>query len=116
MIPKTIKQNWMMAEVVLGIRNYEVTGEVLDNGWLYANRELLESALRDDMRSKNILPVLDMPTKLSCSFNIEKNIFEFAINAAGYQMENIENFIGIIVREGVIVDSDFKKALLCEGL
>lgn len=114
MIPKAIKQNWIMAKVTQNIKEYEITGTVVDNGWLYANRETLESYLRDDMRFNNILPILDMPTEIACSYNQELSIFEFSMKAPGYYMEYAGDYLGILVKDGVIISSDSKRVMLCE--
>lgn len=105
-----------MAKVVHKIKEYEITGTVGDNGWLYANRELLESYIRDDMRTKDILPILDMPMKLSCSFNEDENVFEFTVKAAGCEVLNAQDYMGIIISDGVIVNNEAKKVLFCETL
>lgn len=111
-----IRQNWIMAKLVQNIRDYEITGTVKDNGWLYANKSLLEGHLLDDMRANNILPILDMPVNISCSYIEEDDIFQFSMIAAGYQMESSTEYLGILLKDGLIVSADAKKVFLYEGL
>lgn len=113
---RMIRQNWTMAKLVQNIRDYEITGTVKDNGWLYANKEMLEGHLLDDMRYNNILPILDMPIHISCSYVEDQDIFEFSMRAAGYQMDEATEYMGILIKDGVIVSADAKKVFLYEGL
>lgn len=104
-----------MTKVIPNIQDYEIIGTVADNGWLYANRELLESHIRDDMRNNNILPILDMPINIYCSLNND-GYFDFSIRAAGYETENVGEFLGILIKDGVLVGANAEKVQLYEGL
>lgn len=103
-----------MVKVMERLKEYEITGTVKDNSWLYANKEMLESYLRDDMRDHNILPLLDVPVNITCSYNEAGGIFEFTMVAPGVQMEEPTKYMGILINDGLIVGADAKKVLLCD--
>lgn len=99
-----------------GIEYYEIEGQALDNAWIAKNREMLESHVYDDMRSRGIVPVLDNPPVLTSTFDAEREIFEFKIGAYGYPMgDRATDYLGIIFKDGILVSADAKRVALADG-
>jgi hypothetical protein len=103
-----------MVKALGGLESYTIVGTVSDNGWLYRNRTLLESHMRDDMLANDVLPALDVPVAVTCSYLEETEFFEFSLIAVGYKVDSTEGYVGAIVEDGVALSVDGKRVTIIE--
>lgn len=103
----------MMIKIVGEMEKYTIEGVAEDNAWLARNRELLDAHLLDDMRTNNVLPVLDYSPELQVELTTG-NKFAFRLWCRGFPVDNARGWLGILVADRVVVSVDGKHVELYE--
>lgn len=81
------------------IRGFTISGIIKDDSDIPRMKETFEKMLLDDMRDRGYVPVLDLETQFSVSYNQKKNHFIFYLVIFGVylgkkQSREIEGFSG----------------------
>lgn len=116
-VSKVFRQIWKIKTIMNEAIDYSMEGEAKDHEWILANRTMLESYLIEDMREKGFIPVLDASAGLSYAFNEEKQTFDFSIKAKAVQVgrQKSQQYMGIILGEGIMVSKDAENVALYDS-
>lgn len=93
---------------VNGFHNYYVSGECSDHGWLTKNQDLFELEMREEMRKKGYIPVLDAPVVYTWDYDSKSGLCKFQAVAKGLKSgrKKSRESMGILSKEGIIVGKE----------
>ncbi len=99
-------------------RTYKIEGTAVDQDWIVKNRTMIEEYSRDDMRAHGFVPVLDIPTALTWSWDEPKNVFNYTLTCAGQYMgkRKAKLYVGILHEQGIRITVDGKTVEINELL
>jgi hypothetical protein len=65
------------------IKSFVVGGVIKDDSSIAKSREMYERILLQDMRDKGYVPVLDLESQFSISYNLNKDTYNFHLEMFG---------------------------------